>query len=54
VGSAGKVGLAWAVIGGLSSSMFLSLIFVPVVYSLFDRLLARFGLDKKQVVEFVE
>ncbi|MBK8969436.1 MAG: efflux RND transporter permease subunit [Saprospiraceae bacterium] len=54
VGSAWKVGLAWAVIGGLSSSMFLSLIFVPVVYSLFDRLLARFGLDKKQVVEFVE
>ncbi len=54
VGSAWKVGLAWAVIGGLSSSMFLSLIFVPVVYSLFDRLLARFGLDKKRVVEFVE
>jgi HAE1 family hydrophobic/amphiphilic exporter-1 len=54
VGSAWKVGLAWAIIGGLSSSMFLSLIFVPVVYSLFERLLARLGWDKKRGVEFVE
>ncbi|MBL7776630.1 MAG: efflux RND transporter permease subunit, partial [Saprospiraceae bacterium] len=54
VGSAWKVGLAWAIIGGLSSSMFLSLIFVPVVYGLFDRALARLGWDKKRVVEFVE
>ena len=54
VGSAWKVGLAWSIIGGLNSSMFLSLIFVPVVYGLFDRLLTRFGWDKKRVVEFVE
>lgn len=54
VGSAWKVGLAWAIIGGLNSSMFLSLIFVPVVYGLFDRLLAHFGWDKKRTVEFVE
>ncbi len=53
-GSAWKVGLAWAIIGGLSSSMFLSLIFVPVVYALFDTWLARWGLDKKEVIEFVE
>jgi hydrophobe/amphiphile efflux-1 (HAE1) family protein len=53
-GSAWKVGLAWAIIGGLSSSMFLSLIFVPVVYALFDTLLARWGLNKKEPVEFVE
>ncbi len=53
-GSAWKVGLAWAIIGGLSSSMFLSLIFVPVMYSLFDALLARLGLDKKEPIEFVE
>ncbi|MFN0013898.1 MAG: efflux RND transporter permease subunit, partial [Saprospiraceae bacterium] len=53
-GSAWKTGLAWAIIGGLTSSLFLSLIFVPVVYGLFDRLLARFGLDKKRPVEFVE
>ncbi len=54
VGSAWKVGLAWSIIGGLTSSMFLSLIFVPVVYGLFDRLLAKLGWDKKRVVEFVE
>jgi len=53
-GSAWKTGLAWAIIGGLISSMFLSLIFVPVVYGLLDQLLARFGLDKKRPVEFVE
>jgi Cu/Ag efflux pump CusA len=46
--------LAWAIIGGLTSAMFLSLIFVPVVYGLLDSLLVRFGLDKKKVVDFVE
>lgn len=53
-GSAWKVGLAWAIIGGLSSSMLLSLIFVPVMHGLFDSLLTRFGWDKKKTVEFVE
>ncbi len=36
-------GLAWVIIGGLTSSLFLTLIIVPVVYSLFDSLLRRFG-----------
>lgn len=54
VGSAWKVGLAWAIIGGLTSSMFLSLIFVPVVYGLFDRMMRYFGWDKERVVEFEE
>lgn len=40
-GSDWKNGLAWAIIGGLSSSMLLSLIVVPVVYWLFDRLFAK-------------
>ncbi|MEM7552168.1 MAG: efflux RND transporter permease subunit [Bacteroidota bacterium] len=35
-GSEWKNGLAWALIGGLSSSMILSLIIVPVVYSIID------------------
>lgn len=35
-GSEWKNGLAWALIGGLSSSMFLSLIVVPVVYLILD------------------
>ncbi|MEZ4918606.1 MAG: efflux RND transporter permease subunit [Saprospiraceae bacterium] len=53
-GSDWKNGLAWAIIGGLNSSMFLSLIVVPVVYWIFDRALARFGLDKKQKIDFEE
>ncbi|WP_300673113.1 efflux RND transporter permease subunit [Soonwooa sp.] len=40
-------GLAWVIIGGLTSSLFLTLIIVPVVYSLFDSVLRRFGNDKK-------
>ncbi|MBX2893268.1 MAG: efflux RND transporter permease subunit [Saprospiraceae bacterium] len=49
-----KNGLAWAIIGGLNSSMFLSLIVVPVVYWLFDRGLEKLGLDKKEKVELEE
>ncbi|MCU7493840.1 MAG: efflux RND transporter permease subunit [Ignavibacteria bacterium] len=37
-GSEWKNGLAWALIGGLTSSMFLTLIVVPVVYTKIDRL----------------
>ncbi|MGC4127957.1 MAG: efflux RND transporter permease subunit [Bergeyella sp.] len=40
-------GLAWVIIGGLTSSLFLTLIIVPVVYSLFDSVLRRFGKDEK-------
>lgn len=49
-----KNGLAWAIIGGLNSSMFLSLIVVPVMYWAFDRGLAALGLGEKRVVEFEE
>lgn len=35
-GSEWKTGLAWALIGGLTSSMFLTLLLVPVVYSKID------------------
>lgn len=37
-GSEWKNGMAWALIGGLTSSLFLTLIVVPVVYSIVDRL----------------
>jgi hydrophobe/amphiphile efflux-1 (HAE1) family protein len=50
-GSDWKNGLAWAIIGGLNSSMLLSLIVVPVVYWLFDRALAAFGLDQKTDID---
>jgi hypothetical protein len=34
--------LAWALIGGLTSSMFLTLVFVPVVYQATDKTMAFF------------
>ena len=40
-------GLAIVIIGGLLSSLFLTLVVVPVVYSIFDSLQRRFGGDKK-------
>jgi HAE1 family hydrophobic/amphiphilic exporter-1 len=41
-GSEWKNGMAWALIGGLTSSLFLTLIVVPVVYQMFDNIKARF------------
>ncbi len=49
-----KNGLAWAIIGGLSSSMFLSLIVVPVVYWMFDRGMEKLGFGRKAKVELVD
>lgn len=40
-------GLAWVIIGGLISSLFLTLIIVPVVYSIFDSLIKRFSSKNK-------
>lgn len=37
-GSEWKNGMAWALIGGLTSSLFLTLIVVPVVYYIVDKL----------------
>lgn len=50
-GAEWKNGLAWALIGGLISSMFLTLVVVPVVYYIFDRILAKFGLDKQKIIK---
>jgi Cation/multidrug efflux pump len=36
-GAERKNGLAWVIIGGLISSLFLTLIIVPVIYAIFDR-----------------
>ena len=44
-GSEWKNGLAWALIGGLSSSMFLTLIIVPVIYYLVVRGLEKMGVQ---------
>ncbi|MFT3946497.1 MAG: efflux RND transporter permease subunit [Agriterribacter sp.] len=40
-------GLAIVIIGGLLSSLFLTLVIVPVVYAIFDGLQRRFGKKKK-------
>ena len=40
-------GLAWVIIGGLLSSLFLTLIIVPVVYAIFDSIQARFNRGKE-------
>ncbi|MCS7085111.1 MAG: efflux RND transporter permease subunit [Bacteroidia bacterium] len=37
-GAEWKNGLAWALIGGLTSSMFLTLVLVPIVYDLVDKI----------------
>nr|WP_199076241.1 efflux RND transporter permease subunit [Pedobacter sp. ASV19] len=46
-GAEWKNGLAWVIIGGLTSSLFLTLIVVPVMYQVFDNLLERLGMNKK-------
>ncbi|MDR1226120.1 MAG: efflux RND transporter permease subunit [Prevotellaceae bacterium] len=53
-GSAWKNGLAWVIIGGLLSSMFLLLVIVPLVYYLMDRGMERFGWNKKKDIEIEE
>jgi len=40
-GAEWKNGLSWAIIGGLTSSLFLSLIVAPVVYWCFDWIIGR-------------
>ncbi len=46
-------GLAWVIIGGLISSLFLTLVIVPVVYSVFESIVARFN-KNKNVVNYEE
>lgn len=47
-GASWKNGLAWAIIGGLLSSMFLTLVVIPVLYQVVDSLLARLGVSQKK------
>ncbi|MDR1225360.1 MAG: efflux RND transporter permease subunit [Prevotellaceae bacterium] len=47
-GSAWKNGLAWVIIGGLLSSMFLPLVIVPLMYYLMDRGMMRLGKNRKK------
>lgn len=45
-GATWKHGLGWAIIGGLSSSMLLTLVVVPVIYLIIDLTLDKLGLLK--------
>ncbi|TDG34874.1 efflux RND transporter permease subunit [Pedobacter changchengzhani] len=55
-GAEWKNGLAWVIVGGLTSSLFLTLIVVPVVYLIFDMMLNYFGFNKqvKSIDELLE
>ena len=46
-GAEWKNGLAWVIIGGLISSLFLTLVVVPVMYSIFDKLITKAKGGKK-------
>ena len=46
-GAESKNGLAWVLIGGLLSSLFLTLIIVPVVYEIMDKIVHKFTKGKK-------
>ena len=46
-GAEWKNGLAWVIIGGLISSLFLTLIIVPVIYAIFDGWIERSKRKKK-------
>ena len=50
-GAEWKNGLAWALIGGLTSSMFLSLVVVPVFYFIMERFLEKVGWSGKKEIE---
>ena len=47
-GAEWKNGLAWVIIGGLVSSLFLTLVIVPVMYQIFDRLIEKMSGKKKE------
>jgi len=46
-GSEIKNGMAWVIIGGLTSSMILTLFVVPSVYMIIEKLMVRFGKKEK-------
>lgn len=54
-GAEWKNGLAWVIIGGLISSLFLTLVVVPVMYAIFDKIINRFsrGKENKNIEELI-
>ena len=50
-GAEWKNGLAWVIIGGLISSLFLTLIIVPVIYEIMEKIIAKFFKGEKMDYE---
>jgi len=46
-GAEWKNGLAWVIIGGLISSLFLTLIVVPVIYEIMEKIISKFSKGEK-------
>ncbi len=46
-GAEWKNGLAWVIIGGLTSSLFLTLIIVPVIYEIMEKIIHKFTKGEK-------
>jgi HAE1 family hydrophobic/amphiphilic exporter-1 len=53
-GAEWKNGLAWVLIGGLTSSMFLTIIVVPMMYYVVDRLKDRFAARAERLLAKIE
>ena len=49
-GAEWKNGLAWVIIGGLISSLFLTLVVVPVIYQIMEKIIAKFS--KGEAVDY--
>ena len=49
-GSEWKTGIGWVIIGGMASSVFLSLVVVPVLYSILEGLKVRLSGGKQEVI----
>jgi HAE1 family hydrophobic/amphiphilic exporter-1 len=53
-GAEWKNGIAWVIIGGLISSMFLTLVVVPLVYYVMERVIGKIGMGGNKRVEIRE
>ncbi|MFZ9587917.1 MAG: efflux RND transporter permease subunit [Crocinitomicaceae bacterium] len=53
-GAEWKNGLAWILIGGLTSSMFLTIIVVPMMYYVVDRIQDKFKRKKTLLLDVEE
>ena len=50
-GATWKTGLGWALIGGMSLSMILTMVVVPVVYYIFERLVQKLRMKKQRQIQ---